>query len=97
MVALSMQKVGQAQALISPILSFLETTGVSGMDEPAQVYLTCYQVLAVGDDPRSKTLLDAACQHIDQASSLISEPTVQRSYLHLPAHRQLMVLRQSLR
>lgn len=67
------------------------------MDEPAQVYLTCYQALAAGDDARAATLLDAAFQHIEQASSLISEPALRRSYLNLHAHGQLVDLHRSLR
>ena len=41
--------------------------------------------------------LAARCQHIEQASSLISEPALRRSYLNLHAHGQLIDLHRSLR
>lgn len=91
-VAMVQQDLGQAKRYVEKVLAQLEDhPALSGTDEPFQVYLTCYQVLAGGGDPRAGEILGEAHRLLLERADRIGDEGMRRSFLdNVPAHREIM-------
>jgi tetratricopeptide (TPR) repeat protein len=64
---------------------------LNGTQEPFQVYLTCYQVLAANGDERSNIILDYAVSRLHEEAEQLKNPDLQRALLeNVPANRKLL-------
>lgn len=80
----------QALAMIEEVLSVLHDHPLAGFDEPFQVYLTCYKVLAAHQDPRATPLLTAAHELLTAYAERLLDPSVRRLFLeNVASHRDL--------
>ncbi len=90
-VYLAQGELRQAQDQVEEILAYLETDTLDGAEEPFQVYLTCYRVLAVGQDPRAQELLAIAYTLLQARADAIEEADLRWSYLeNVPHHREIV-------
>ncbi len=65
--------------------------GLDGTREPFRVYLTCYRVLRVNQDPRADGILKIARSILQERAAKISDAEMQRSFLEKVAtHRQIL-------
>lgn len=79
--------------LVGQIVQHLQDEPLlAGADEPFRVYLTCYQVLRIGQSTRATEVLQAACRLLHERAALIKDERLQRSFLaRVPAHRDLLL------
>jgi len=103
-VALAQGDLAQAQAHVDEILRHMEGGDPSAPDlrpasrhaldgtiSPFQVYLTCYRVLEVGQDPRARDVLATAYHLLQERAARITEKEMQRSFLEdVSPHRQIV-------
>ncbi len=89
-VALLQGNVPRAEDDLAAVLDYLEGDGrVDGMEDPFQVYLTCYQVLQAASDPRADQILERAFDEL-QAHVCNIDLASRRPFLqNVPAHREL--------
>ena len=63
------------------------------MDEPIQIYLTCYHVLQSYGDSRSDDMLQQAHDRLMANADKIIDPATRARFLErVPAHHELMQL-----
>ena len=87
----SLAQGNMAQAQVEEILSHLETKTLDGTEEPFRVYLTCYRVLRVNQDPRAEAILNTAHHLLQEQAAKISDEELRRSFLeNVPAHREIV-------
>jgi tetratricopeptide (TPR) repeat protein len=90
-VCLAQGELLQAQALVDEILPYLKNEGLDGMVEPFQVYLTCYHVLQVGDDPRTPEVLTNAHDLLQEQAARIPDEETRILFLEeVAAHREIV-------
>ena len=90
-VALAQSHVAQAQAYAAELLPHLEIKHLYGAREPFRVYLTCYQLLQTGQDPRAGEVLATAYRLLQERAAEIADERLRRFYLeHVPAHREIV-------
>lgn len=88
---LSQKNPGEALALVEEILGVLESHTLDGTEEPIRVYLTCYQVLAANQDPRTKELLKTVHRLLQERAAKMGDEEMRRSYLqNVAAHREIV-------
>ncbi|MFN8459610.1 MAG: tetratricopeptide repeat protein [Anaerolineae bacterium] len=91
-VALAHGDLAQAQALVAELLPQLTIENLYGAREPFRVYLTCYQVLQAGQDPRAGEVLAAAYRLLHKRAAAIEDERLRRSYLeNIPAHQEIVL------
>ncbi len=96
--ALAQGDLTQAQAQAEEILDHLETHTPTGVDEPFQLYLTCYRVLEAAQDPRAPDVLQAAHRLLQERATKAGNEDMRRSFLeNVPAHRELVAAFQNQR
>ena len=80
----------QAKTSVEEILNRLEISGLYGMEEPFQVYLTCYRVLRASHDPRARAILNTAYTLLQERAAKLNNEDLRRSFLEdVPSHRDL--------
>ena len=85
-----------AGTLIEPIVPLLMVRAPEGTDEPFEMYLTCYRILAARGDQRAGALLAAANAQLEELAGKITDRQIRHSFWHAaPAHRQLRELWQA--
>lgn len=90
-VALAQGDLAQAQAFVAELLPQLSIENLYGMREPFRVYLTSYQVLQAGQDPRAGEVLAAAFGLLQERAQGIDDERLRRSFLeNIPSHRELV-------
>jgi predicted ATPase/DNA-binding SARP family transcriptional activator len=82
----------QAQIYNSEVLAYLDRGGgLDGIEQPFQVYLTCFQVLLAHDDPRAEAILDTAYHLLQERAAWIEDRELLRSFLeNVSAHREII-------
>ena len=81
----------QAHRAVETVLSILRDNGLVGVDEPVEIYLTCYRVLDACDDARSQDVLGQAYDHLQGKASLIPDAARHAQFLEqVPVNRQVM-------
>ena len=84
---------GGSLALVEQVLDFLARGPLEGVDEPVQIYLTCYHVLKDFGDRRADDVLQQAHDGLMANAAKIFDPAIRAAFLHnVPAHRELMQL-----
>lgn len=87
----SLSQGNQAQAHVEEILDYLERHTLKGIDEPFWVYLTCYRILCMNQDPRAQAVLDTAHDLLQEWAAKISDEETRRSFLeNVAAHREIL-------
>ena len=90
-VALAAGDLAQAHAYVAELLPELTVDHLYGVREPLRIYLTCYQVLHAGQDPRAEEVLAAAHQLLQKRAATIADERLRRCYLeNIPAHRAII-------
>jgi len=91
-VSLAQENLDQAQTWIEKVLDYVETNDtLEGVEDPFQVYLTCYRVLRAGLDPRTEFILHAAYRLLQEQAAKIDDEESRRIFLeNVPAHREIM-------
>lgn len=84
----------QALSLVEQVLDFLAQQTLEGVDEPIQIYLTCYHMLSrQGDDRRAGNLLQRTHDLLMVNAEKIIDPAIRTTFLeNVPSHRELMQL-----
>lgn len=92
-VALAQNHLAPAQAYAAELLPQLEIAHLYGTRQPFRVYLTCYQVLQAGHDPRAGEVLATAYRLLQQRAAGIVDERLRRLYLEqVPAHQEIVRL-----
>ena len=90
-VSLAQGELVHAQRQAEEILAHLETGNLDSTIEPLWIYLTCYQVLTVNNDPRAQEILSTAHRLLQEQAAKIGDEEVQRSFLeNVAAHREIV-------
>lgn len=79
-----------AMGEVEAILLILQNHPLAGLDEPFQVYLTCYTVLTAATDTRATTILRTAHGLLMAYAERILDPTTRRSFLENVAVHQAL-------
>ncbi len=78
----------RALAEVEEVLIILQSHPLAGFDEPFQVYLTCYRVLAANQDRRAPALITTAHKLMMAYADRIVDPVIRRSFLeNVASHR----------
>jgi DNA-binding SARP family transcriptional activator len=82
----------QAMGHVEEILAYLQSGILEGwVDEPFQVYLSCYRVLQVAGDPRAVRVLEEGYQFLQEIAGKMTDDDLRRSFLDNVAwHRELI-------
>jgi adenylate cyclase len=90
--ALTENDVTQAQAYVAEILAYLEGNGhLSNDSRPFWIYLTCYQVLRAGGDPRAREILATAHRLLLEQAAGIPDEAMRHSFLENVADNREIV------
>ena len=88
---LALPDLDQAQAYIEEILPHLETGRFSGVPELFEVYLSCYHILQMTQDPRANPLLATAYHLLQDRAATLEEPHQRRTFLeNVAANREII-------
>lgn len=81
----------RAKDLVEEILQYIENTPIEGIDEPLEIYLTCYHVLRANQDPRADKVLATAHELLHERADKISDEDMRRSFLeNIASHREIV-------
>lgn len=90
-VALKRGNLAQARAYTEETLALMQTPEFDEVEEPFQVHLICWQVLAATQDPSAEPLLDRAYSLLQESAARLDGETARRLYLQVvPHHRDLV-------
>jgi len=92
-VALAQGELAQPLAQGEAILSLLAADEPLALDEPFEIYLTCYRVLETSGDMRAASVLQTAQLHLRECTEQITDDALRRSFLeHVTAHHAILTL-----
>jgi class 3 adenylate cyclase len=81
----------KAKKKVETILCYLKSNSLEGTDEPMRIYLTCYLVLKVNNDPRAKEILRAAHSMLNAWSANVTDDETRNSFLQkVEFNREIM-------
>ena len=90
-VSLAMGEQMMARICAQHMLKFLELNGVRGVEHPAMLYLTLYQILqADGDQTQAQAILAQGQQYLEVQAAHISEPSLRDSSLNNVAENRML-------
>lgn len=90
--ALAAGDLQRALVEVEAVLAILQRHPLAGFDEPFQVYLTCYTVLAAHQDVRAARVLATAHNLLIGYADRLLDPTVRRAFLEkVTLHRELQL------
>ncbi|MEM7348921.1 MAG: tetratricopeptide repeat protein, partial [Chloroflexota bacterium] len=82
-IALTQQDEEAVQTYIEPILAFIKKKGIAGIEHPAKVYLTLYQLLQdTEQSDQAQTILQEGQQYLSSRVTDL-DPSLRQSYLTL--------------
>ena len=88
---LRLQEPKHALQYVEEILSHLDIHTYAGIVELVRIYLTCYRVLYLLQDPRAEELLRMGHTTLQERAARIVDRGLRRRYLeHVIAHRELL-------
>jgi hypothetical protein len=89
---LALANLVQAQAHVAEILAYLDAGGMLPANyKPFWVYLTCYQVLRAGGDPRAAEILATAHRLLQEQAARLPDEAMRRSFLENVAENREIV------
>ena len=81
-----------AMEFVEEILYQEKTIGLAGTNQPFQIHLTCFQVLAASQDPRAEEILANAYQQLMAQKFNINNEALERSFLeNVAAHHEILL------
>lgn len=91
-VYLAQGNLAEAHAVIQEIVTYVdEGRALDGANEPLQILLTGYQVLAADHHPRAAEMLQIAFDRLRQRVARIPDPATRRSLMeNVPWHREII-------
>jgi len=92
--ALAANDFSLAETCARRALDFISAKGTQGIEHPALVYLTCYQVLQNNKKlAQAESVLAQGHQYLTTHAAQIDEPALQQSYLtNIPENRLIREL-----
>ncbi len=84
-----------AEALchVESVLTSMQQRPFDGTEEPARIYLTCYEVLAAQGDPRARQVLRQGQQFVRQRATMLPADADRQTFLEgVAAQRALLAL-----
>jgi predicted ATPase len=97
-VALAQDDPAAALVQVEKILAILSDHTTVGLDEPFQIYLTCYHVLTANNDARNTAILQTAHELLQTYASHLPDEALRRSFLeNVAVHREAQQLYESWR
>jgi hypothetical protein len=93
-IALTLNDMSLAETCVQHALQFVERQGVRGIEHPAMVYLTGYQVLQIGGKfEAAQKALAEGYQYLTSVAAQIEEVHLRESYLNnIPEVRELRTI-----
>lgn len=92
-VALQQGDPDEALTQIETVLNYMTTHPIYAVDEPFQVYMPCYQILHVHDNPHAAEILAEARQQMEARAALLPDEQIRQAFLtNIPALQTLMAL-----
>ncbi len=93
-IAFSLNDLALADTCARQVLYYVEHQGVRGIEHPAMVYLTCYQILRVNEKiDQAQAVLIEGQQYVAAQSSQIEDPLLRERYLfNVPENREIQAL-----
>jgi predicted ATPase/class 3 adenylate cyclase len=89
--ALAQRNVALAQQSSEEILQYLAAHSIESLDDPFEIYLTCYRTLQANADPRAATILAQAHQLLQTRAAQLDDETMRQSFLNnVQAHREIV-------
>jgi predicted ATPase/DNA-binding SARP family transcriptional activator len=83
----------EALLLVEEVLDFLAKESLEGVDEPIQIYLTCYHILQGCEDHRAGDVLQRAHDQLMAIADKVTDLAIRAALLErVPAHRELIEL-----
>jgi len=84
-----------AYACARHALSFIEQTGLQGIEHPAMVYLTCYRILQANQEfKQAQSILEQGLAYVATQATQIDDPALQKTYLNnIPENKKLQELK----
>jgi predicted ATPase/DNA-binding SARP family transcriptional activator len=93
-IALLENELADSVAYVEEILKVLTNHPRAGLDEPFNVYLTCYRVLEANHDPRAASVLKTAANLLDEYASHFIDEAERHAFLYnVPSHREIIQVR----
>ncbi|QRK12605.1 AAA family ATPase [Archangium violaceum] len=80
----------EALGYAEEILSHLQRVTLHGVEDPFQIWLTCFQVLRAQDDSRAQWVLETAHRQIQESAKRLHDRQLRHSFLAIPAHHELL-------
>jgi hypothetical protein len=72
----------EARPLVEAVLEHLNPSELAGCLEPADVYLTCWEVLSALGDGRASDVLAAATTYLDHMAAAIDDDELRDGFLN---------------
>jgi MoxR-like ATPase len=86
-------EVERALSMVDEILNYLDTDTVARTNEHLRIYLTIYQALAAGSDPRAREVLVEVRALLAAKAEKIEDPALRDAFLNRVAvHREIQSL-----
>jgi predicted ATPase len=88
-VALATGNLHEARGYAEEILAHLERGPLDGTEEPFWIQWVCFQVLQQAGDERAEGFLETSWRHLQEWAGRLPDEALRRSFLAIPAHREL--------
>jgi len=80
-----------ARQVMQEVFAFVQANSLRGENQPLQIWLTCYQVLAADHDARAEEMLRTAFDQLRARAARIADPATRRAFLeNTPWHREII-------
>ncbi len=90
-VNLDLGLVAQAEASALSILEEIGKLPARDIEEPARIYLACYQILKAAGNGRARDALKSACAWVEERASRIEDRQTRQSFLeNVPTNREAL-------
>jgi predicted ATPase/class 3 adenylate cyclase len=81
----------EARGYVEELLAHLARGPLHGVEEPFWIWLTCYRVLRAQEDSRAQRVLETAHRQLQEWTGRLHDKELRRSFLTIPAHRELLL------
>jgi tetratricopeptide (TPR) repeat protein len=81
----------QALLMVNEVLDYLEVNGADGADDPARMFVTCYEILQQVGDERANMVRERGRALLQTRADRIHDPVLRQAFLeNNPAHKTLL-------
>ena len=77
-----------AMEKVEEILAHFGDQQINGIEQPARIYLICYEILDQAKDPRALELIGRGYAHLQETTNAISDPVLQESFMQCVAENR---------